>query len=386
MVSLHLARRVDRGLGQPLCRLLSLFRFLRRRSIPKEEHIRKFLVIKMWGIGSIVQASPIFRNLKANCPQATTTFLTLLQNRDLYEGSPFVDEVLTFDLSTWRSAARSALAILRWMWRERVDVVLDLEIASRLTAIFCYLSPGSLAVGYAPAGSGKDLFDVTIPYTESIHIRRIFLRSLDVLELPILTEELLPLPISDEDEQEVTDWLEEKHIGPFLALNPNSSDLAPERMWQGFQDLAIKLTALYPRMGLVLIGGPEDRIRVAAICNAVKGTRIVSAAGRFSLRQTTALLARAHVLVSNDSGPMHLGVLADVPTIALFGPETPTLYGPLGKKHGVVYTGEICSPCISAFNDKVLHCSKDAVCMKNITTEAVLARLVEVLEREAIRV
>ena len=142
-----------------------------------------------------------------------------------------------------------------------------------------------------------------------------------------------------------------------MVLNPNTSDLAPERMWplENFAALAKMVRGYDENLALVIIGGPEDRDRVAGLLGTMASTSgVFSSAGLFSLRETTWLLSLAACFVTNDSGPLHLGVLAAVPTIGLFGPETPRLYGPLGPHHRALHSGERCSPCISIYNDKVL--------------------------------
>jgi len=85
------------------------------------------------------------------------------------------------------------------------------------------------------------------------------------------------------------------------------------------------------------------------------------------------------LLVSNDSGPLHLGVTAGIHTIGLFGPESPILYGHQGEKHVSLSAGETCSPCISVYRDKVVNCTKDAICMKKITVDKVFDVIIDIL-------
>ncbi len=376
MIPFHLARWLDRRLGQPVCVLIGFLRRFRRRKTLSAGPIRNVLVIKMWGLGSIVLASPVFAHLRRHYPTARIAFLTLRQNQGLYEGRPELDDVHFFDMTSFYNALNSFFKLTLWLWREQFEVIIDLEFGSRFTAILTFLSFKSLTIGYVPAGSGKDIFDITIPYTESIHITRVFLRAIDALGLPVADETLLPLPISAADQDQVARFLQEQVGRDFIVLNPNTSALALERLWppEYFADLGQQLLDRFPDVSLVLIGGPEDHTRVAHVRSLIKSSdRVLQAAGRFSLRQTAYLLSRARVFVSNDSGPLHLGVAMGVPSVGLFGPETPVLYGPRGPRHAAISSGEICSPCISVYNDKVVNCRKDAICMKHITVARVLA-------------
>ena len=389
MISVGRARMVDRKLGRPLCALLGLFhRFRGRRRAPDLDQVRKILVIKMWGLGSIVLASPVFRQLRLGCPQAHITFLTLAQNKGLYDDTEWFDETLYFELSSWRAAWGSLFRILGWLWRERVDLVLDLEFASRVTALLCFVGRARFTLGYAPAGSGKDLFDLTVPYHESEHITRIFLRSVDALGLSSHDEGLIPLPQPKDDVGVVRRFLSDR-VDRFIVFNPNTSDLAPERMWplDRFAILAERVLQEWPGLTIVLIGARTDQQRVNTLLEMINAPGVISVAGLLTIRQTACLLDLADAFVSNDSGPLHLGVAVDVPTIGLFGPETPVLYGPRGPNHRAVTSRQICSPCISIYNDKVLTCTRDALCMKEISVEdQVLAPLNGILRQTVVRV
>jgi ADP-heptose:LPS heptosyltransferase len=82
-------------------------------------------------------------------------------------------------------------------------------------------------------------------------------------------------------------------------------------------------------------------------------------------------------MVSNDSGPAHFSAAAGLPTIVLFGPETPKLYQPLGTSRAI-YAGLACSPCVTAHNHRKTACT-DNVCMRAITVDEVYAAVAAVL-------
>jgi ADP-heptose:LPS heptosyltransferase len=106
--------------------------------------------------------------------------------------------------------------------------------------------------------------------------------------------------------------------------------------------------------------------------------RAISMAGRTSLRQLLVLYSLADLLVSNDSGPVHFAALTPVPVVALFGPETPVLYGPLSRRARAVHSGLACSPCVNILNHRMSPCT-DNQCMKRIEVEQVLTAAREVL-------
>ena len=100
-------------------------------------------------------------------------------------------------------------------------------------------------------------------------------------------------------------------------------------------------------------------------------------AGETSLLDAMALIAGARGLVSNDSGPAHFAAVTPLPVVTLFGPETPTLFRPLGN--AVVLTANLpCSPCVSANNQRRTDC-RDNLCMQAIAVETVLEATLAVL-------
>ncbi|MEZ4765867.1 MAG: hypothetical protein R3C26_22595 [Calditrichia bacterium] len=119
-------------------------------------------------------------------------------------------------MSSYVRALRSFLKLMVWMWRQQFDVVFDFEIGSRFTALLTAANLRSTTIRYAPAGDGKNVFDVTIPYIESTHMTRIYLRSLDALNMKIYDERLLKLPIKIEEKQNVSDFVKSQQLRAIL--------------------------------------------------------------------------------------------------------------------------------------------------------------------------
>ena len=125
-----------------------------------------------------------------------------------------------------------------------------------------------------------------------------------------------------------------------------------------------------------ITGAPEERARAEELAR-INGPRSVSFAGHSSLADLPALYAQATLMVSNDSGPAHFSAAIGLPTIVLFGPETPKLYQPLGNSRAI-YAGLACSPCVTAHNHRKTACT-DNVCMRAIAVDEVYAAVAEVL-------
>ncbi len=157
-----------------------------------------------------------------------------------------------------------------------------------------------------------------------------------------------------------------------VLLNPNSSELLPQRRWEreNYNRLAGMIANEWDDVLVLITGSPAEREEALRMQEHVNHPRFRSFAGMHKLMVITALYNVAEVLVSNDSGPAHFSAIAPIRSIVLFGPETPKLYGSLGNTEPI-WAALSCSPCVTAANQKNSACN-DAVCMKLITPERVL--------------
>jgi ADP-heptose:LPS heptosyltransferase len=151
MLNFTKMRLIDRHLGSWLCGCFSLISRLERRGRrPPEEPLRlkKILVMKYFGMGSLILASPMVRALRQRYPNARIDLLTIEQNRSLVEVLPIFDNVHTVDPHSLSSVVISMTRALRYIRRERYDVVIDAEFFSRLSTLVSYFTRARYSVGF----------------------------------------------------------------------------------------------------------------------------------------------------------------------------------------------------------------------------------------------
>ena len=152
----------------------------------------------------------------------------------------------------------------------------------------------------------------------------------EVIELP----EFVPTSAAREEVRALLREAAGADPKQLLLLNPNCSDLLPLRRWsdERWVELGKRLLEELPDATIAVTGAPSEAEEAARIAQAIGSERAFSVAGRTSLQQLLVLYGLADLLVSNDSGPVHFAALTPVPVVALFGPETPLLYGPLSRR------------------------------------------------------
>jgi len=382
---------VDYYAGAPACFLLSTIgKFFSAASplLRRDASVRKILVIKFWGIGSIVNASPALRALRQAYPAARLTLLTLSRNTSVYdENRELVDRVVHFEVGDFWRFSLAFLRFLLHLASERYDLVVDLEFFSRFSAVVTFLSLAPRRIGFDSRKLWRsDLYSHVIPYRDNQHVIDSFLDAAVAAGAKRGSRELSKPFVSSADRAKASSLLLSAGIhssDKILVINPNTGELALERRWplENFSQL-IELSSRLPGVRIVLIGAAKDRPIVYKVLSGLSPyayARSVNTCGRLSLRQLAALFERADAVVSNDSGPMHLSAAVGTPTICLFGPETPAKYGPLDKRHFIFYESLRCSPCMSVANDKTVSCPRNAECMRRIKVAKVFETVKKLL-------
>jgi ADP-heptose:LPS heptosyltransferase len=163
---------------------------------------------------------------------------------------------------------------------------------------------------------------------------------------------------------------------PLILLNPNASDLLPLRRWPPLRyvELARRLLERYPELFIGFTGAPAEAGPNNQLANEVGSDRVIRLAGKTTLRQVLALYTRSEILVTNDSGPAHFASMTPIRVVALFGPETPSLFAARSPNATALWAGIACSPCVNAYNNRQSVC-RNNLCMQAITVDDVFEKV-----------
>jgi len=390
-------RRVDAWAGRPLCFLLSLLNSLQRmlgiRRLPKGFRPRKILFIELSEMGSTILGYGAMK--KARELFGAELFFLIFESNA--ESIRMLDVVSRKNILTIRSSnlfvmAWDTLRVLFQIRRLRIDTVVDMELFSRFTALLSYLSGAKAVSGFYKfhmEGLYRGNFLThKVQYNPYYHISQSFLAlvhalAADPYELPLLKreikkEEVIRGRIHSTDEQKKAMLKKLQRLNTsitskskIIILNPNASELLPLRRWPlaHYQKLAEKLLTLKDTY-LVITGIASEKPDAQAICQHVNSDRCIDFIGQTTLRELIDLYEISSLLISNDSGPAHFSSLTDIPSIVLFGPETPLLYGPLSPHCTPVTSNFACSPCVSAFNHRKSACTNNR-CLQVISPERI---------------
>lgn len=388
---------IDRWVGKPTCWLLTVLRKgallgLRQRTFSKP--VRKILFIKMAEQGATVLAYRALRRAVDLVGRENVYFWVFKENREILDLLDVIprDNVITVRPDTLRTFA---VDILRSLWMIRklgIDATVDMEFLARAPAVLAFLSGASRRVGlhrFTVEGPYRgDLLTHRVQHNPYLHAASAYYALVEALladpdEVPLPKRQMPPVDGTPPDftpselEQRRMHLLLDRLAGrrveaPIILLNPNASDLLPLRKWptERFVELGKRILADHPDATLVITGAPSEAASARDVVRSIGSSRVVSVAGETTLRDLMVLYTLADVLVTNDSGPGHFASMTRIDSVVLFGPETPGLFGPLGKRSHVIWAGLACSPCINPFNHRISPCTNN-VCMQSIQVDQV---------------
>ncbi|WP_252179685.1 glycosyltransferase family 9 protein [Endozoicomonas sp. 4G] len=398
-------RWVDHYVGVPLCFLLKLvfWPFDRMRKEQKTAS-NNVLFIELSEMGSAILADPSMRWLKGQGKtlhfvifEKNVASLHLLNTIDR-------DKIFLIKPDNLFSLAISSLKFLIWCRRKRIDTVIDLELFSRFTAILTRLSGASNRTGFDRVHEEGlyrgDHLTHPVMYNSHRHISRNFMTlvraSQNEPHQPYQKEwldeeiELARAEVNSDLRSSVITKLKALYgdfkpgVQRLVLVNPNASDLLPQRRWMKdrYVNVIQTLLADYSDILVVITGAPAERSEAEILRQQVSHERCLNSAGVFEFKELVPLYSISELMLSNDSGPPHFASVTDLKTFVIFGPETPALYGALGNSTPI-YAGLPCSPCVSAGNHRKTSCV-DNQCLKAIDSGQVLGVLKPALDARVI--
>lgn len=347
-MNIRLMKMLDAVLGRAAVSLLPAPSLL-----PVPDNIRSILVIRPGGIGDAVLLVPALQALKEKYPEARITVLAEKRNSAVFKLCPYVDRTLLYDRPS------NLFEAVRGVY----DVTIDSEQWHRLSAVIARMTGAAVIIGYATNERSR-LFSHPVRYSHDDYEAVSFFNVLEPLGIHGrgMPERFLDPP--EESAAVAAHLLADLGSVPFVTIFPGAS--IPERRWGAdrFHQVARWLSAFSLR--LVVVGGKDDHQQGEAIIAGGSGLNL---AGRTSLAETAAVIDRSALLVSGDSGVLHIAVGLGKPTVSLFGSGRSEKWAPRGDRHIVINKELPCSPCTTYGTTP--PCPQNAQCLRDITVEEV---------------
>lgn len=349
---------------------------------------RRIVVCKFLGMGSIIQATPLLQTLRKNFPEAKITFVTSEGNRALLKMIPAVDDVLTINDKKVFSVISDTVNVLINLWKRKADIYIDLETYSYYSTVVATLSCAVNRIGFyrAERNIRMGVYTHMMFFNSRSAIAESYLQMVRLIGCKETMDELYQFTIDEKAVLALKEKTSNRITSRYIIINANASDLRIERRWPAgkYVELIRRLGSSLTNVQFVLIGNQAERAYVNSIYDrmdlAVK-TAVINLAGELSLAELFALISQADLIVTNDTGPMHISFALRRPTVALFGPASPAQFGRHENVYSV-YKNVYCSPCVHDFLTP--PCRGDNQCMKQIGVEEVEHPVLAAMNKMAI--
>ena len=325
-----------------------------------KSRIQRILVIKPRAIGDALLSTAVLPDIRSQFPGARIDFLVETFASPVLHGNPFVDNVITYD-----TRVDSSISIITGVRRNHYDLVIDL-FANPRTAVITLLSGARYRVGF-PFKWRRIAYNIVVtPRSGDVHNVEFNLDALRRLGIEV-TSTAPSFYLDEESRKFAQSFLDDNDLpaGEFFTINIGGGWEIKRWPVEKFIELSSMISHSLKRRVVVLYG-PSEEADAARISTASKGVL----APQTSLKQMGAILSLSKLLITNDSGPMHIAAALRVPTLAIFGPTSPRLQGPYGNISEIVRNERLdCLEC------NLTKCPIGNPCMKELDAVTVFEHL-----------
>ncbi len=361
---------IDKIVAKPLAHILNIFVRIVGKILAIDHNLNKefktIAICKFKGMGSIIQATPMIFALKNRFPNSKIIFISSKSNQSFLKKITWIDAVVCVDESSFFKFITSNVKALLYLIKNRPEVIFDLEIYSNYSTLFTLFTFSKNRIGfYLRSSSYKmGIYTHMMFFNPRVPISEVYLQLAKTIGCDTDGAHLFSLSENESDAEKASD--------KYIIINPNASDLRLERRWNksNFIELIELILINYPDLEVLLIGSANEKEYTDEIFSKIKNQRLKNLAGKTSIDELTKLIANAALMISNDTGPMHIAFCTKTPIICLFGPCSPDQYGMSEFAH-IIYKNAYCSPCVHDF--EIPPCKGDNVCMKLISTKEVFS-------------
>lgn len=362
MNRIKLLKALDRIIGTPLVFLFSMIGCQKNIS----SQIKNILLIRPGGIGDAVLLLPAINLLKEKYPDAVIDILCEKRNAGVFQFSDKIKRIYLYDrgLDLFRSL------------RNKYDVVIDTEQWHRLSAVVAYLSGAPVRIGFG-TNEREKLFTHSISYSHEDYEVYSFLHLIEPLidrSYDFKVDEPF-IGIKNDVPSHLQDELKNKD--KVIAIFPGASVM--ERKWGGDKFGEVAKILSDKGYDIIILGSDADRADAERIKK--HAGNCVDLTGRTDLRDIAAVLKKSRLLITADSGLMHIAFAVGTPTVSLFGSGIEKKWAPGGKRHVVINKNLECSPC-TRFG-YTPRCKRNVECMSSVSVEEVITAVKTILDRKS---
>lgn len=343
--------------------LISVLLFLFSKKKKKKLSSSQILIVTTTGLGDSIWATPTIRKLKKKYPQKQISILTNTLGEKVFINNPYIEKIYILK-KTFSSSFFSLLALRKIHF----DKIFVLHASQRIVFLLIGLLDAEMVIG--SRGLNKDLDSIFTHLYERKNLHEVERRLLlDNLEKKNLHFDFF---LSEKEKDQGKNFLISQNIDlniPIIVLHPGAKDRYKCYPVDRFYKIAH--TLLKQQKVQFLLSGKEKDLLLTLKKNIPSAVSLSD----LSLREYASALTYANLLITNDTGPMHLAAALGLPLIALFSPTSPKECAPLAYKGHIFYEKRSCTVCLKR---KCL----EPFCLLQISTNSIAKKAASILNQE----
>jgi ADP-heptose:LPS heptosyltransferase len=332
--------------------------------------VNKILIIKPGAIGDVLLSTPVIENLRLNFPYAEIYYLTQNFCKDVLTDNPYLTRVLTYDLKK----GDSSYCLIKNVHNQKYDLIIDLFCNPR-TAIITLNSEAKYRVGF-PFSWRRIAYNIKVkPRSSEVHNIEFNLDTLRALDLKVVTNN--PKFFMNAVHTEFADkFFADNNLNGSKVIGMNPSGTWETKIW--YPEKFIELGKRLGEKNKILIfwGYEKERIEAEKIRDAIGESALLIP--EVNLKYMASLLKKCDLLVTNDTGPMHIAWSMGVNVAAIFGPTNSHLQGPLSE-NSIVIKNEALS-CLGCNLTKLSECPYEHKCMRDLAVDEVYSKIINFVD------
>ncbi len=343
--------------------------------VPAPE-FQRILVVNVNWLGDVIFSIPVFKTLRAHYPQAHICCLAWPSVKEILQCVPEIDQIIVYDEKKKDRSLWGKLRIVKEIRRQNFDAVFLLH-GSWSRAFLMFLAGIAVRVGYAGKKKKKILTHAIKPLGDDVHKTDIYLNLLGAFGLTS-TDASSDLRVLPEAREEIVKILAGQEISfnePFIVVH-TSGNWALKRWGKENWAELIRILTTELKLKVVISEGPKE-IAWANDIARLSAVKPIVLAGQTNLHQLIALLEKATLVISADSGPLHIASCVSKNIIGLYGPTTPLTTGPRGLAQSVIFHKDVGCNRASCY----YAACPDNVCMKALSVKEVVESVQRILEK-----
>lgn len=330
----------------------------------------KILLIRLDRIGDVVLSTPVIKALRDAYPKSHIAFMVRPYCRDIVEGNPYLDEVIIYDKGGSHKGLPGNIRFIQELRRKRFDLAIVLHPTTR-SHLVAALAGIPEIIGYDRKWGS--LLTKKIPHMKHYGLKHERDYVIDVLKYVGIEakDRSLYMPVKEDSEKRIDAVFGSAGLNKgdvIIVFNAGAS--CPSKRWSA-ERFAEAGNELVKRAGakIVVIGGESDKEAGSKVASLIKGT-CLDLSGKTTVADLASIFRRSNLLISNDSGPVHIACAVGAPVVAIFGRSdrglSPLRWGPTGGRSVILHKATGCEVCLAH------NCAKGFACLDAVTVDEVV--------------